>query len=313
MLEGDGRDLEFVVGCPVPQGAPVLPSEITLDGQPFWPASPDGVVIDASASPVSVLLTAEFVARLGYGEHVLNVEFSTGESLDASLHIVPDVIGGRTIQVVPGETSVYKGQSVVFDAQLSNMRGVEDTSVSWALTGATAADTRLDYSGDGRSARLRVAAGERAGELAVKAYLTSDPTVESNTAIAHVATVATAITVYPKSVTLRPRTANSQQFTATVAAFNGDRSAKTSCGSSGAIAGSLRRSSPVGGFLSLDPNETGFEGKLTVRVTSVAYPHVSAVATVYVAPEPMRRTTLDGRTNHGSVWKASEAVGDAHE
>ena len=244
-----------------------------------------GVVLQGGVdSPHYLTLNPEYLSGLGVGRHTLTVSFMNGETATATVDVIP---GPRTPQATIGltadSTTAYKGRTFEFDATLSNMTAIDDTTLSWVLTGAASGGTRLVPSADGMSATLEVATTETSPEIHVYAYLAAHDTLRSPTLTLPVANSADHVLVAPTDVTLRPLVAggNTKQFSTQVHGLNGG---SVDSRVTWSVWGNRRLATRISstGLLTVDAADLGYNGLLKVTATSVTNPAASATTNVYL-------------------------------
>lgn len=286
------------------QGAETFEQTVDVGELPYLPTKllvsyNDGsrdnqaIGIDWQLDPSIVETPGEYLV---VGQLILPEYVSTAGTVATTLTLT--VRGVASVAVTPESTSVIRGETKQFAAEVAAYGGV-DAAVTWTLEGAESPDTTLSPEG-----LLTVAEDEPADSVTVTATSVYDPT-RSGSAVVTVTDVpqpaVESVTVVPESATvLLGQTA---QFTAEVAAING-ADASVTWSVEGAEASGTTISED--GLLAVADDETATT--LTVVATSVFDPTKSGSAEVtLVVPPGTTAVTVNAKVKPASVFSGTEA------
>ena len=318
---GDIDGISFIITHPMTGAGLYSVSNVYADGAPICvseggsPASSvtTGVAISyQDDGTLSILeLKREYLKGLSTDTHRLTVEFQNNDVIYAFVTVKDTTapIPAADITITPETSAGYKGHSVRISAKLSKLANINDTSLSWTLTGNMSAGTRLIPGTGSNEAVLYIGADETADSLEVRAQLAGYPELVSNTALIAVEVPAVKVHVEPESTELYYKIAdrNTQRFTAEVEGLGGeDVSGEVDWKLWGNTKLATRINSS--GLLTVDYDETGWKGYLEVWAVSKVYPYVvSNRASVTLLPdeqEPPETVSVMGTATSGGAIKS---------
>jgi len=201
-----------------------------------------------------------------------------------------------SITVTPNLTSVIKGQTLLFNAEVNGTNNPLQ-SVTWAVTGSTTGTTGTNISSSGL---LTVAINEMAETLIVTATSNADPTKSGTATVAVTSgqSTVTRVEVVPSTVSIAK--GDTYQFNAVVYGDNNPPQTVT-----WSIAGGVSSGTSINtnGLLIVAINETA--PTLIVTATSVADQNKSGFATVSVTNTPPSVTSVEVNPSTVSVQKGA--------
>ncbi|MFA9422018.1 MAG: S-layer homology domain-containing protein [Sedimentibacter sp.] len=268
----------FDITYPVLGDAVYEISEISMDENVISTPT-TGVTVNKSSTTAVIILSVDYLQDFSVGTHNFVITFENNDTLNVPITIIDSTIpeASANILVASAINKVYKGESLMFTATLSELISIGDTSLEWTVTGKTSVDTRIENNDITGTATLYAASDETSSELEISAKLKNYPLFVSNTADVSVETKVSEVNVEPESVTLfyKKDGENTQQFNAVVKAINND---VVSQNVQWTLWGRTKIATIISddGMLTVSPDETGYNGLLTLKAKSEAYPYVES-------------------------------------